>query len=213
MYFTLFVVLIRKPADIWSAGVLLHLLLSGTLPFMGTKDRLYNQILEAQIDFDSPQWDKIGPDAKDLLRKMLTREPDKRITIHEVLSHPWLKVFHCNDSGMEVLPLAKSFIIFAHFFQDREKCPRNHLYEVVQNLRAFNARRKLKGAILSAVSSPHWNTVCAEPYDAGSNDQYTGAGESLQNTTRFLRNKFFLVCNAGKFINSLSFVQIISSNT
>ena len=97
MHFTLFIDLIRKPADIWSAGVLLHLLLSGTLPFMGTKDRLYNQILEAQIDLEGPLWDKIGPDAKDLLRKMLTRDPDKRITIHEVLSHPWLKVLRCTE--------------------------------------------------------------------------------------------------------------------
>jgi len=60
--------------------------------------------------------------------------------------------------------------------QDRENCPRTHLHEVVQNLRAFNARRKLKNAILSAVSSPHWNLVCAEPYDAGATDPCTSEG-------------------------------------
>jgi serine/threonine protein kinase len=78
-----------KPADIWSAGVLLHLLVSGTLPFLGTKDRLYNQILDAQVDLS---WNHIGPDAKDLISNMLHLNPDKRLTIQEVLAHPWLKV-------------------------------------------------------------------------------------------------------------------------
>jgi len=78
---------------VWSSGVLLHLLLSGTLPFIGSKERLYTKILETPVELDGPLWEtQIGPDAKDLLTKMLTRDQDKRITIHEVLAHPWLKV-------------------------------------------------------------------------------------------------------------------------
>ncbi|XP_021944325.1 peripheral plasma membrane protein CASK isoform X3 [Folsomia candida] len=139
-----------KPADIWSAGILLHLLISGTLPFLGTKDRLYNQILEPHVDLDGSLWENHSPDVKDLIRNMLHLNPDKRLTIQDVLSHPWLK--------------------------DREKCPRMHLTEVVQTMKAFNARRKLKGAILNAVSSPHWSS---EPYDAGGNDQCTTDAVSL----------------------------------
>lgn len=82
-----------KPADIWSAGVLLHLLISGTQPFQGTKDRLYNQILEAHVDLNGPLWENhIGHHCKDLIRNMLHLDPDKRLTIQEVLAHPWLKV-------------------------------------------------------------------------------------------------------------------------
>jgi serine/threonine protein kinase len=93
-YFALTFSFFRKPADIWSAGALLHLLLSGTLPFVGSKERLFSKILETPVELEGPLWvDQIGPDAKDLLKRMLTRDQDKRITIHEVLSHPWLKVY------------------------------------------------------------------------------------------------------------------------
>jgi len=60
---------------------------------VGTKERLYNQILEAKVGMDGPLWENlIGPDVKDLIQKMLAYEQDKRLTIHGVLSHPWLKV-------------------------------------------------------------------------------------------------------------------------
>lgn len=79
--------------DIWSAGALLYLLISGTLPFIGTKERLYNQILNVEVDLNGTFWESsVGSDVKDLLRKMLTKEAEKRITIQEVLDHPWLKV-------------------------------------------------------------------------------------------------------------------------
>jgi len=71
----------------------LYLLISGTLPFIGTKERLYNQILNVEVDLSGPFWENsVGSDVKDLLRRMLSREPDKRITIQEVMDHPWLKV-------------------------------------------------------------------------------------------------------------------------
>lgn len=70
----------------------MHLLISGTLPFLGTKDRLYNQILEPHVDLDGSLWENHSPDVKDLIRNMLHLNPDKRLTIQDVLSHPWLKV-------------------------------------------------------------------------------------------------------------------------
>ncbi|CAL4059052.1 unnamed protein product, partial [Meganyctiphanes norvegica] len=133
-----------KPVDVWSAGVLLHILLSGTLPFYGTKDRLYDSICQAKLYLDGPAWEQCSEHSKDLIRGMLTFDPNERITIKEALNHRWIK--------------------------DRDKyASRTHLHNTVEEMRKINARRKLKGAVLAAVSSPRWTSLYTDP----SQDPYT----------------------------------------
>ncbi|XP_048438381.1 calcium-dependent protein kinase 2 [Pyrus x bretschneideri] len=82
-----------KEIDIWSAGVILYILLSGVPPFWAETERgIFDTILEGVIDFDSQPWPSISDSARDLVRKMLTQDPRKRITSAEVLEHPWLRV-------------------------------------------------------------------------------------------------------------------------
>lgn len=134
-----------KPIDIWSAGVLLHILLSGTLPFLGTKDRLYDSICRGKLYLDTPQWECISETAKDLVRQMLTVDHTERITIQEVLNHKWLR--------------------------DRDKgITKIHLQDTVEEMKKFNARRKLKGAVLAAVSSPKWTSFYSDPNSDGFSD-------------------------------------------
>lgn len=81
-----------KEIDIWSAGVILYILLSGVPPFWAeTEKGIFDAILQGDIDFDSQPWPSISNGAKDLVRKMLTQDPKKRITAAQVLEHPWLK--------------------------------------------------------------------------------------------------------------------------
>ncbi|CAD5194017.1 unnamed protein product [Musa acuminata subsp. malaccensis] len=81
-----------KEVDIWSAGVILYILLSGVPPFWAETDKgIFNAILQGQIDFESAPWPSISYSAKDLVRKMLTPDPKKRITAAQVLEHPWLR--------------------------------------------------------------------------------------------------------------------------
>ncbi|XP_055807948.1 calcium-dependent protein kinase 20-like [Solanum dulcamara] len=79
--------------DIWSAGVIIYILLSGVPPFWDeTEQGIFEQIVKGELDLVSEPWPAISESAKDLVRKMLVRDPKKRLTAHEVLCHPWVRV-------------------------------------------------------------------------------------------------------------------------
>uniref|UniRef100_A0A6N2N5Y1 non-specific serine/threonine protein kinase n=1 Tax=Salix viminalis TaxID=40686 RepID=A0A6N2N5Y1_SALVM len=79
--------------DVWSAGVIVYILLSGVPPFWDESEQgIFEQVLKGELDFESEPWPNISESAKDLVRKMLARDPKKRLTAHEVLCHPWVKM-------------------------------------------------------------------------------------------------------------------------
>ncbi|KAL9266721.1 Calcium-dependent protein kinase 2-like protein [Drosera capensis] len=78
-------------ADVWSAGVIIYILLSGTPPFWGEKEgEIFEEVLHGDLDFSLDPWPGISEGAKDLVRRMLVRDPKKRLKPHEVLCHPWI---------------------------------------------------------------------------------------------------------------------------
>jgi len=78
-------------ADVWTAGVILYILLSGVPPFWAeTQQGIFDAVLKGVIDFDSDPWPVISESAKDLIRRMLNPRPAERLTAHEVLCHPWI---------------------------------------------------------------------------------------------------------------------------
>jgi serine/threonine protein kinase len=86
-----------KEIDIWSAGIILYILLSGVPPFWAeTEKGIFNAILEGELDFVSEPWPSISDSAKDLVRKMLTQDPKKRITSTQVLGTKLLFLFWLN---------------------------------------------------------------------------------------------------------------------
>ncbi|KAK6147342.1 hypothetical protein DH2020_018254 [Rehmannia glutinosa] len=79
--------------DVWSAGVIIYILLSGVPPFWDeTEQGIFEQVLKGELDFVSEPWPSISDSAKDLVRRMLVRDPKKRPTAHQVLCHPWVQV-------------------------------------------------------------------------------------------------------------------------
>ncbi|KAK4478851.1 hypothetical protein RD792_014356 [Penstemon davidsonii] len=82
-----------QECDVWSAGVILYILLSGVPPFWDeTEQGIFEQVLRGELDFVSEPWPSISDSAKDLVRKMLVRDPKKRLTAHQVLCHPWIQL-------------------------------------------------------------------------------------------------------------------------
>ncbi|PKU84011.1 calcium-dependent protein kinase 26 [Dendrobium catenatum] len=78
-------------ADVWTAGVILYILLSGVPPFWAeTQQGIFEAVLKGHVDFDSEPWPLISDSAKDLIRRMLCPSPKDRLTAHEVLCHPWI---------------------------------------------------------------------------------------------------------------------------
>nr|XP_025877715.1 calcium-dependent protein kinase 27-like isoform X2 [Oryza sativa Japonica Group] len=82
-----------QQADVWSAGVIIYILLCGVPPFWAdTKQGVFDKVLHGMLEFDADPWTNVSEGAKDLLRKVLVRDPKERLTAHQVLRHPWLEM-------------------------------------------------------------------------------------------------------------------------
>uniref|UniRef100_A0A493T8Q2 Calcium/calmodulin-dependent protein kinase type IV n=1 Tax=Anas platyrhynchos platyrhynchos TaxID=8840 RepID=A0A493T8Q2_ANAPP len=114
--------------DMWSVGVITYILLCGFEPFFDPRgdQYMYSRILTCDYEFVSPWWDEVSLNAKDLVRKLIVLDPQKRLTVYQALEHPWV-------TGKA----AK----FAHMDSTQKK------------LQEFNARRKLKAAMKAVVAS------------------------------------------------------------
>ncbi|PAA82550.1 hypothetical protein BOX15_Mlig024299g1 [Macrostomum lignano] len=116
-----------KAVDVWACGVILYILLVGYPPFWDEEQaKLYAQIKAGAFDYPSPEWDTVTAEAKNLINQMLNTNPAKRITAAEALKHPWI----CQRERIASVM---------------------HRQETVECLKKFNARRKLKGAILTTM--------------------------------------------------------------
>ncbi|KAL6900689.1 hypothetical protein ACP4OV_005365 [Aristida adscensionis] len=81
-----------QEVDVWSAGVILYILLCGVPPFWGDNDeKIAQAILRGTLDFSREPWPRVSANAKDLVRRMLDQDPTTRPTASQVLEHPWLK--------------------------------------------------------------------------------------------------------------------------
>ncbi|XP_017877723.1 calcium/calmodulin-dependent protein kinase type II alpha chain isoform X17 [Ceratina calcarata] len=142
-----------KPVDIWACGVILYILLVGYPPFWDEdQHKLYAQIKAGSYDYPSPEWDTVTPEAKNLINQMLTVNPSKRITASDALKHPWI----CQRERVASVV---------------------HRQETVDCLKKFNARRKLKGAILTTILATR---NFSSKYDAQGRSIITKKGDGSQ---------------------------------
>uniref|UniRef100_G3NEN6 calcium/calmodulin-dependent protein kinase n=1 Tax=Gasterosteus aculeatus aculeatus TaxID=481459 RepID=G3NEN6_GASAC len=170
-----------KPVDIWACGVILYILLVGYPPFWDEdQHKLYQQIKAGAYDFPSPEWDTVTPEAKNLINQMLTINPAKRITAEQALKHPWV----CHRSTVASMM---------------------HRQETVECLRKFNARRKLKRAILTTMMVSRNLSACKSLLNKKS--------DSAKPSTNNSKNSIVSAINALKDTNMATNAQMESQST
>ncbi|KAI8146191.1 kinase-like domain-containing protein [Fennellomyces sp. T-0311] len=123
-----------KPVDLWSVGVITFTLLSGYTPFWGEDQAtLFESIMSGKYEYDEDYWEDISDSAKDLIDRLLTFNPTRRVTAKEALEHPWIK-------GVE------------------EAAPRTT--NLVPNVRrGFDSRKSLKSVVTAMTLLNHWKNL------------------------------------------------------
>ncbi|XP_071685638.1 calcium-dependent protein kinase 29-like isoform X2 [Rutidosis leptorrhynchoides] len=130
-----------KEIDVWSAGIILYILLSGVPPFWGeTEKAIFEEILDGKLDLQSPPWPSISLGAKDLISKMLMRNPKDRITADKALEHPWLK----EDGEASELPMDSAVLIRMKQFRAMNKLKKLALKVIAENLESTEEIKGLK---------------------------------------------------------------------
>jgi len=77
--------------DMWSVGVIIYILLSGYPPFYDeAPKKIFEKITNVKYDFDDPAWENVSDSAKDLITKLLVKDPKERLSAEQCLKHPWL---------------------------------------------------------------------------------------------------------------------------
>lgn len=115
-------------SDIWAAGVILFILLSGSPPFYGRKHpEVFEKIKLGKWGFVGRNWATVSESAKDLVRKMLAQRPEDRITAEGVLEHPFVKEYSTISS--------------------------THMPDTLAELKRYNARQKFKAAAMVCIAS------------------------------------------------------------
>ena len=206
------------PVDIWSSGISLYIMLSGTLPFnlknnesSDMSDESNHNNIELQysiINKEPKKIEKISDEARDLLKGLLNKNPRKRLNIEQILNHPWLmenekknyknKKYHLFTKA-EMIMLSKTYIDY-----------RNGLIEdlkenfTISNLKLENKEnpdktKKLKNITTKSSLLAPYNTLIQN--EESISEEYQDEFDDLANPNIILENDILIINNKIKEYN------------
>lgn len=164
-----------KPADMWSFGVILYIMLGGYPPFQGSDMKsLFKKIKRADFKFHKKRWSNVSDEAKDLIRNILVVDSSRRYTAEQALQHQWMH------------PALK------------EKLSLYDLSSTKTSLEKFNAVRRLRAAVRTVIianrlrdsldrsqeDSSKVLIECSEKEEEEGSDELTAAPPSSLSATR-----------------------------
>lgn len=123
------------PCDMWSLGVIIYIVLGGYRPFRGEGEDVMRQIRYGEYKFHKRYWNHVSDDAKNLISRMLTVDPERRITAEAALRSTWI------NSDEDSLG--------THVLSDNMKD--------LKNLR--NAKRKMKGVVNTIIATNKLHSI------------------------------------------------------
>uniref|UniRef100_A0A8C5NAL5 Calcium/calmodulin-dependent protein kinase type 1-like n=1 Tax=Gouania willdenowi TaxID=441366 RepID=A0A8C5NAL5_GOUWI len=162
-----------KAVDCWSIGVISYILLCGYPPFYDENDaKLFEQILKAEYEFDSPYWDDISDSAKDFICHLMEKDPLKRYTCELALEHPWISGDTALDKNIHESVSAQ---IKKNFAKSKWKQAFNAT-AVVRHMRRLQLGTSLEGPSQITPTSPCHGLLLPEEEEEGEEDDL-GNGE------------------------------------
>ena len=205
------------PVDIWSAGIALYIMLSGTLPFSIKNDidsfvdennikKKKNMALRHAIIHNEPKKiEKISDKARDLLHGLLNKDPTKRLSCDEILNHPWLNSDDINNqhhlfTKAEMIMLSKTYI-------DYRKANMDELQEnfTISNLKRDKIKNTDKNVTTkSFILTPYNSLICDEDSNEEEIEKYNYSEfDDLNNENINLENEIISFNNKVKEYNML----------
>ncbi|CAB1354026.1 unnamed protein product, partial [Coregonus sp. 'balchen'] len=163
-----------KAVDCWSIGVISYILLCGYPPFYDENDaKLFEQILKAEYEFDSPYWDDISDSAKDFICHLMEKDFMKRYTTDQALQHPWI----CGDTALDKnIHESVSAQIKKNFAKSKWKQAFNAT-AVVRHMRRLQLGSSLEGPSQITPTSPcHAQALLLREEDEEEEEEEEGPG-------------------------------------